>query len=90
MEKERVMTGLRPYEKPGVGSLRAVEEDGQVWFVAKDICDALGYENPRKAIADHVDPDDTLKRGILSNGGVQDTTLINESGMYALVFGSRL
>lgn len=91
MEKERVMTGLRPYEKAGVGSLRAVEEDGQVWFVAKDICDALGYSNARDAISTHVDPDDALKRGIIDAlGRIQETTLINESGMYALVFGSRL
>lgn len=84
------MTGLRPYEKAGVGSLRAVEEDGQVWFVATDVARALGYSNSSKAIADHVDPEDVTKRYILSNGGRQKTTLINESGMYALVFGSRL
>lgn len=61
------------------------------WFVAKDVAEALGYVKPRKAITDHVDNDDALKRGVTDNlGRIQETTIINESGLYSLVLSSRL
>lgn len=60
------------------------------WFVGRDVADALGYAKPQNAIATHVDPEDALKRGILTNGGEQEMIIINESGVYALIFGSKL
>ena len=59
-------------------------------FVAIDICTALGLSNSRKAIADHVDPEDLIKSEIETKGGVQTVNCVNESGMYALIFGSKL
>ena len=59
-------------------------------FVALDVCGALGHTNPRKAIKDHVDPEDLIKVEIETNGGRQTVNAVNESGLYALIFGSKL
>lgn len=64
--------------------------DGEPWFVGKDVAAALGYEKERNAIQKHVDADDALKRGFLTNGSIQEMTVINESGLYSLIFGSKL
>lgn len=61
------------------------------WFVGKDVAEVLGYAKPLNAIATHVDEDDSLKQGLVDSlGREQQTIFINESGMYALVFGSKL
>ena len=68
----------------------ATDEHGEVWFVANDICAALGLENPRKAVADHVYEDDVTQRDTTDSLGRQQlTNHVNESGLYALIFGSR-
>ena len=59
-------------------------------FVALDVCGALGHTNPRKAIKDHVDPEDLIKAEVETKGGVQTLNCVNESGLYALIFGSKL
>lgn len=60
-------------------------------FVATDICKALSHSNPRKAIADLVDPEDIVKAEITdSMGRTQTVNCVNESGLYALIFGSKL
>lgn len=64
--------------------------DDEPWFLAKDVCVALGYAKPRNAIATHVDEEDTKKMGALTSGGLQQAIYINESGLYALIFGSQL
>lgn len=59
-------------------------------FVAIDICNALQHSNPRKAIKDLVDSEDLIKSEIETNGGRQTVNCVNESGLYALIFGSKL
>lgn len=60
-------------------------------FVALDICKALGFGNPYQAIKDHVDQDDLCKQEITDTmGRKQEVNCVNESGMYALIFGSKL
>lgn len=82
---------LQVFNSSEFGNVRVVQVDGEPWFVGKDIAEALGFAKPFNAITTHVDNDDTLKQGITDNlGRVQETTLINESGLYALIFGSRL
>lgn len=78
------------YSNPAFGDIRTLIEDSEPHFSAADICKALGYTNPRKSVADHVDSRDVTKRDTLTNGGIQQLTYINESGMYALIFGSKL
>ena len=88
------MGDLKIWENPEFGTLRVIEQDGEPWLVGKDVAEALGYTNPRKALADHVDSEDkrqgdgvTIRDSI---GREQAATLINESGLYALVLSSKL
>lgn len=66
------------------------DENEELWFVAKDICDALGYSNARDALNRHCDNGDVVKRDTPSVSGIQKMNYVNESGMYALIFGSTL
>lgn len=70
--------------------VRTVLKDDEVWFVGKDVTDVLGYQNGSRDINRHVFEDD--RQTISLNDGVQSrqTIIINESGLYALIFGSRL
>ena len=65
------------------------DEHGEVWFVANDVCAALELVNPSKALADHVDAEDITRSETLTPGGLQKLNHVNESGLYALIFGSR-
>lgn len=84
------MNELQIFQNPEFGEIRTIECDGEPWFVGKDVAAALGYSNPRKALADHVDDEDkgVTKRDTL--GGTQEMTIINESGLYSLVLSSKL
>ena len=66
------------------------DEAGEPWFVAKDVCDVLGYTNASKAISDHVDLEDKLNNESLSSLGQRGGWLVNESGLYSLVLSSKL
>ena len=59
-------------------------------FIALDVCNALGYKRARDAVAQHVDPEDLIKVEIDTAGGKQTVNCVNESGLYALIFGSKL
>ena len=65
------------------------DEHGEIWFVANDVCAALELVNPHDALVKHVDAEDLAKRDTLTAGGKQLTNHVNESGLYALIFGSR-
>ncbi|WP_271396845.1 BRO family protein [Salinicoccus roseus] len=70
--------------------VRTVVVEDEPWFVAKDVADILGYKNSRKALADHVDEEDKLASPVVTAGQRRHQTIINESGLYALIFGSSL
>ena len=55
------MGDLKIWENPEFGELRIVDMNGEPWMVGKDVAQALGYSNPRKALADHVDQEDKLQ-----------------------------
>lgn len=59
-------------------------------FVAIDVAKALGYSQPAKSVNDRVDPEDLIKSEIETKGGRQTVNCVNESGLYALIFGSKL
>ena len=84
------MNELKIFENPEFGQVRTLIKDGQPWFVGKDVADALGYTNPRKAIADHVDADDKDVTICDTPGGNQNVLIINESGLYSLILSSKL
>ena len=84
------MNKLEIFNHPDFGNIRTTSIDGEPWFVGKDVAEALGYSNSRKAIQDHVDDEDKGVTKCDTLGGMQELTIINESGVYALVFGSKL
>lgn len=59
-------------------------------FVAIDVATALGYQRARDAVSQHCDPDDIIKTEIETKGGRQTVNCVNESGLYALIFSSKL
>lgn len=71
--------------------VRSLLINSEPWFVGKDVAEVLGYAKPLNAIAQHVDKDDSLKQGLTDSLGRQQKTIfVNESGLYALIFGSKL
>lgn len=84
------MNELQIFKNSEFGEVRTILKDGEPWMVGKDIANALGYSNVRDAILKHVDKEDKGVAFCDTLGGKQQMTIINESGMYALVFGSNL
>lgn len=70
--------------------VRTVVINNEAWFVGKDVADTLGYSASRNALSKHVDVDDKLTHQISASGQMREMTLINESGVYSLIFGSKL
>lgn len=70
--------------------IRTTVIDGVPYFVGKDVATALGYSNPQKAIRDHVDAEDKGVNEMDTPGGKQEVIMINESGVYSLIFASHL
>ncbi|WP_022949542.1 BRO-N domain-containing protein [Methylohalobius crimeensis] len=81
------MNNLMPFNFDNQ-EIRVVMIDGEPWFVARDVAEALGYANPAEAVRDHIDEDDVVKRYLPEKSN--NYLLINESGVYALIFGSKL
>ena len=84
------MNDLQIFENPEFGQVRTVELDGQPWLVGADVATALGYKNPRKALADHIDPEDKGVTKRDTPGGEQEILIINESGLYSLILSSKM
>lgn len=85
------MNELQEFVNEKFGVIRTVIINDEPYFVGKDVATALGYAKTQNAIAKHVDEDDSLKWGIIDSvGRNQETTVINESGLYSLIFGSKL
>ncbi len=80
------MNELQIFEHQDFGQIRAVEQDGEPWFVAADVCRALEHTNVNMAL-DRLDEDEKSKFGLGLPGG--DTWCVNEPGLYSLVLGSR-
>ena len=84
------MNEITMFRNPEFGEIRTVDMNGDTWFVGADIAAALGYTNTRKAISDHIDDEDKLTERIVTSGQGRDVVIINESGVYALIFSSKL
>lgn len=81
---------IQKFDFKGAALRTLTDEAGEPWFVAKDVCDVLGYTNASKAISDHVDSEDKLNNESLSSLGQRGGWLVNESGLYSLVLSSKL
>lgn len=84
------MNNLQIFNSSEFGNMRTVTIDDEPWFVGKDVAEALGYSNARDALSKHVDKEDKGVAKCDTPGGKQDLSIINESGLYALIFGSKL
>ena len=84
------MNDLQIFSNSEFGNIRTVTIDGEPWFVGKDIAEALGYSNSRKALIDHVDNEDKGVTNRYTPGGKQNLIIINESGLYSLILSSKL
>lgn len=82
------MNELQIFKSKQFGQVRVIEEDGKVLFCGSDIARALGYANPRKALADHCKG--VTKRNTPTTGGVQELSYILEGDLYRLVTHSKL
>ena len=71
-------------------AVRTLLRDNEPYFVGKDVAEILGYSNPRDALSKHVDSDDKGVAKCDTLGGTQKLTVINESGLYSLILGSKL
>ena len=97
-QNEATYNGFREFTDNEFGKIRTVNINNEPWFVRKDVGVALEYNNPSKAIFDHVDKEDKcfimLDIADTRNGNVlmgrTKTAVINESGLYSLIFGSKL
>lgn len=81
---------IKIFNNAEFGDIRVMLIDDDPWFVGKDIAVALGYNNPQKAIRDHVDEQDRGVNEMDTPGGKQPIIIINESGLYSLIFSSKL
>lgn len=84
------MSDLHIFNNPDFGDIRIVERDGEPWFVGKDIAQALGYKDTKNALKSHVDTEDKGGWQITTPSEGQKMTIINESGVYSLIFSSKL
>lgn len=84
------MSELQIFQNADFGSVRTLSINGEPYFVGKDVAVILGYSNPRDALAKHVDEEDKGVAKCDTLGGIQDLTVINESGLYSLILSSKL
>ena len=84
------MNELQIFNNEEFGKIRTVTINNEPWFVSKDVATALGYSNSRDAISKHVFDDDKGVAKCDTPSGRQEMSVINESGLYALIFGSKL
>lgn len=81
---------IQIFNNPEFGNVRTIMIDGEPWFVGNDCARALGYKNLYNGVSKNVDEDDRRVSPVGSASGIQPTTIINESGLYSLIFGSKL
>lgn len=84
------MNELQIFTNEEFGEIRTVQLNNETYFVGKDVADNLGYQNGSRDINRHVLQEDRVKEMIFDGNQNKETILINESGLYALIFGSKL
>ena len=84
------MNELQIFTNEEFGEIRTVQLNNETYFVGKDVADNLGYQNGSRDINRHVLEEDRVKEMIFDGNQNKETILINESGLYTLIFGSKL
>ena len=81
---------VKNFESQEFGNIRTVTVDGEPWFAGRDVASSLGYKDTADALKKHVADEDKLTRCFADSGQNRQMYIINESGLYALIFGSKL
>lgn len=84
------MTELKIFESPEFGQIRTLSFNGEPWFVGKDVAEKLGYQNGSRDVNRHVDDADRQRTMLFDGNQYRGAILINESGLYSLILGSKL
>lgn len=84
------MNEIKIFENTQFGQIRVIERDGEPWFVGKDVAEALGYSDAYGALVKHVEEEDRQNCQNDSFDSPRGMTIINESGLYCLIFSSKL
>jgi toxin-antitoxin system, toxin component, bro family len=85
------MNNLKIFENNEFGEIRTItDKQGEPWFVGKDVAEVLKYKRTADALKVHVDEEDKGVGEIQTPGGKQKMTVINESGLYSLIFSSKM
>ncbi len=84
------MEELQIFKNEQFGEMRTLELNNEPWFIGKDVAGILGYKNISDALNKHVDNEDKGVAKCDTLGGIQQMTIINESGLYSLILSSKL
>ena len=85
------MNEIKTFQNQEFGAIRTIsDQQGETFFCAKDVAEALGYNNPLQAIRLHIEDEDKGVLDFSTPGGKQKAIFINESGLYALILSSKL
>lgn len=88
------MNEIQVFNSEEFGQVRTIRINDEPWIVGKDVATALGYSDTKSAIQDHVDTEDKqiIQKGQIATLEIPNRglTIINESGLYSLIFGSKL
>lgn len=84
------MNNLQIFSSPEFGQVRTIQQNGEPWFVGKDVAEILGYKDTSDAMKKHVDIEDKLTRRFTDSGQNRKMYIINESGLYSLILSSKM
>lgn len=84
------MNNIQIFSNNEFGEIRTITIDGEPWFVGKDIALSLGYRSHNQSLKDNVSEEDRGVSPVMTPSGTQNMVIINESGLYSLIFGSKL
>ena len=84
------MNNLQIFDSPDFGQIRTIQQNGEPWFVGKDVAEILGYKDTSDAMKKHVDIEDKLTRRFADSGQNREMYIINESGLYSLILSSKM
>ncbi len=90
VKNENINVKLQIFSKKEFGDIRTIVINNDPYFVGKDIATSLGYKDTSDALKKHVHDDDKLTRRFADSGQNRNMIIINESGLYSLIFGSKL
>lgn len=85
-----MMNEIQIFNSPEFGEIRTVMIDNEPWFVGKDVAVSLGYKSHNQSLKDNVPEEDRGVSPVMTPSGMQNMVIINESGLYSLIFGSKL